>query len=506
MNGEKGQALPMAILALAIGALVIAPFLGNASSSLIGSRVYGETIAQQSASDAGVEHAIWSLTRGSLAEQFSGPGDTVTYQLPETLNGLVTTVTVTANATSQNGTLGEIADAVIDTLAFDSSNGYYADIIHISGNIYAIAYRGASADGFIRTVSIAANGDIGNSIIDTLEFDTSDCIFPDIISVSGSIYAVAYQGPGNDGFVKTVSIAANGDIGNSVIDTLEFDTADGWEPVIIHVSGNIYAIAYRGSGNDGFIKTVSIAANGDIGNSVIDTLEYDTSNGYYPDIIYISGNIYAIAYMGVSSDGFLKTISITTGGDIGNSVIDTLEFDTSDGAYPDIIYISGNIYAIAYQSTGSDGFIKTVSITPGGDIGASVIDTLEFDTADGREPKIINVTGGVYAVAYRGVNNDGFLKTASIAANGDIGNSVIDTLEFDPADGYYPDIIRIAEGIYAIAYSGPSLLGNLKTVGITTQVAISALYEIVSTAGDSTLRAFVNTANTTATIVSWRIE
>jgi len=33
---------------------------------------------------------------------------------------------------------------------------------------------------------------------------------------------------------------------------------------LIYISGNVYAIAYRGKNNDGFLKTVSIAANGDI--------------------------------------------------------------------------------------------------------------------------------------------------------------------------------------------------------------------------------------------------
>ena len=64
---QRGQALPLAIIALAVGTLVITPFIGHASSSLIGSRIYGEAIAYRSACDAGIEHAIWSLTKGSLA-------------------------------------------------------------------------------------------------------------------------------------------------------------------------------------------------------------------------------------------------------------------------------------------------------------------------------------------------------------------------------------------------------------------------------------------------------
>ncbi len=85
--------------------------------------------------------------------------------------------------------------------------------------------------------------------------------------------------------MKTVSIATNGDIGNTVIDSLEYDTSNGYEPDIVYISGNIYAIAYRGTGNDGYLKTISIAANGDIASSVISTLKFDTSTVYEPNII-----------------------------------------------------------------------------------------------------------------------------------------------------------------------------------------------------------------------------
>jgi hypothetical protein len=108
MNSQSGQALPLAIMALAIGTLVVAPFLGYAGTNLTGTRVYGETIAQQNACDAGVEHAIWSLTKGDLAEQLTQSGDEVTYQLDETINGLTVTITVTANATD-GGSAGDIA-------------------------------------------------------------------------------------------------------------------------------------------------------------------------------------------------------------------------------------------------------------------------------------------------------------------------------------------------------------------------------------------------------------
>ena len=85
---------------------------------------------------------------------------------------------------------------------------------------------------------------------------------------------------------------------------------------LIPISGNVYAIAYAGDGDDGFLKTAEIAASGQITNTVIDTLEFDTLKGATPNIIPISGHVYAIAYAGDGDDGFLKTVEITTSGQI----------------------------------------------------------------------------------------------------------------------------------------------------------------------------------------------
>ena len=74
----------------------------------------------------------------------------------------------------------------------------------------------------------------------------------------------------------------------------------------------------------GWLKTVEIADDGTISNAQIDTLEWDTANGYFPQIIPVSGDVYAIAYRGTDVDGFLKTVQITSDGQIGNAVIDSL--------------------------------------------------------------------------------------------------------------------------------------------------------------------------------------
>jgi hypothetical protein len=93
-NGEKGQALVIVLALVAFGTLVITPFLSHAGTGFIGSRLYGEAISQQYSSDAGVEHAIWDLRYDDLASKMPYPGDNISYQLDETINGITPAITV----------------------------------------------------------------------------------------------------------------------------------------------------------------------------------------------------------------------------------------------------------------------------------------------------------------------------------------------------------------------------------------------------------------------------
>jgi hypothetical protein len=111
MKSERGQALPLVLIAIMLGALVVPPFLGHAGTGLIGSRHYAQVVYARYAADSGVEYAIWDLVYGGLADNISAPGDNVTYELDEAINGLLTTVTVTNNEVSGNTVYGIFSGA-----------------------------------------------------------------------------------------------------------------------------------------------------------------------------------------------------------------------------------------------------------------------------------------------------------------------------------------------------------------------------------------------------------
>jgi hypothetical protein len=502
MTGEKGQALPLAMIALTIGALIIAPFLGHAGTSLISSRTYASIIAARNAADAGVEHAIWSLTRGTLPAQIPTSGNHITYQLGEMLNGLNTSVTVTTNATG-GGASGNITSAVIDSLVFDTTAGYSPDIIQVSSNVCAIVYQGASSDGYLKTVTIDASGNIGNSAIDTLNFDTSSCYEPDIVYVSGNYFAIAYRSSTNIGYLKTVTITSSGDIGNSVISSLTIAPFSCYTPSIIPVAGTYFAITYQGYSNWGYLKTVSINSSGIISGTVVSTLNFDTTASYEPYIMHTTGTYYAIAYRGASNRGYLETVSISSSGIINGTIVSTLIFDTTACYEPNMVFVTGNYYAIAYRGS-ANGTIKTVSINSSGVIGSSVISSLVFDAATSYLPDIVQVTSNAFAIAYGNSANKGYLKEVSIAANGTITSMASGTLNFDAVAGYEPSIVYFSGNIFALAYRGSGTDGYVVTISMNSSGI--TVYRIDATAGSTTITAFVNTNNTTAAIMSWQIR
>jgi hypothetical protein len=361
--------------------------------------------------------------------------------------------------------------AVIDTLVFESGQGTQTSFVQVAASVFAVAYRGPADDGFVKTFGIDVSGNIGAAEIDFLEFETSDISDPDIIHVTGNIYAIALTDSTNRGKLKTLSIDSSGNIGAAFIDVFVFNATQCTNPRILNVYSGVYAIVYGGQLDDGFLTTLSIDAAGNISAAIIETFEFDASTGLQPDICHVSGTCFAIAYRGVDNDGFVCTISIANDGDIAAAITDILEFDASDCYTPRIIHISGDVFAVVYQGSGGHGTVTTFNIDSSGNIGAAAIDTFEFNSTLGHFPFILPVSGNVFAVVYQGPGSDGIIATFTIDGAGNIGAAVIDSLIFDSANGAYPEIIHISGNVYAVAYSGSASAGTVKTLDVVTLIS-----------------------------------
>ena len=102
-------------------------------------------------------------------------------------------------------------------------------------------------------------------------------------------------------------------------------------------------------------------------------------------------------------------------GDIGDALTDYLTYIADVVSVPRVCHAIGDIYALTYTHSGdSDGYLSTISISSAGAIPDAVLGTLEFDTDRGVDISSIKVADGVVAVAYRGTDEDGFVKTIGI--------------------------------------------------------------------------------------------
>ena len=207
MNSQKGQALPLALLALAIGMLTIAPFLGHVSSSLIGSRIYEQAISEQYSADAGVEYAIWNLQSG---ESEVPEGEEL--ELPQfTLNSKTVNVTIenqgeqiykiTSIATSDDGSSSTIESYVSITVGlFDGGFTIFPGGLTLNqgdeyaGSVYAEGDVQLNQDATI-TGGVYAEGDIQlhqNATINGNVYAEGDVQLDEGAVINGDVCAGGY--------------------------------------------------------------------------------------------------------------------------------------------------------------------------------------------------------------------------------------------------------------------------------------------------------------------------
>jgi cytoskeletal protein CcmA (bactofilin family) len=162
VKGEKGQALPLALAALALGVLLIPVFMQSVSSHSIASRVYTTSIRQRYACDAGVEEAIWRLEQGQTSvPQFTLNDNTIDVAVQDLGGG---NYDITSVATGSDGSSITVESTVQVTSGGGQSVFDYA-AISINGNIRldndASIYSSPANDGDV--YATGGNVDLNNT-------------------------------------------------------------------------------------------------------------------------------------------------------------------------------------------------------------------------------------------------------------------------------------------------------------------------------------------------------
>jgi len=358
------------------------------------------------------------------------------------------------------------AQSLGNVFEIDGGKATANSLVKVDSDTYALAYTGADNDGFISTFTISSDGTTITQV-DNLEHDTEFASDNHLVKVDSDTYALAYRGPGNDGFISTFTIDSDGNITavktQSEGNNLEHDTDNGAQSSLVQVDSDTYALAYTGADNDGFISTFTIDSDGVITPiriqdhtnhaSASANLEHDTSFGTHSSLIHVDSDTYALAYRGTDDDGFISTFTISSDGTTITEV-DNLEHNTELGWLNSLIQVDSDTIALAYTgSNDQDGFISTFTIDSDGNITAvNSLEHVEHGTEVIDDNHLVHVDSDTYALAYSIQNNSGYISTFTISDDGSTITE-LDNLEHDTAmDSWWQGLVKVDSDTIAYAY------------------------------------------------------
>jgi type II secretory pathway pseudopilin PulG len=208
-------------------------------------------------------------------------------------------------------------------------------------------------------------------------------------------------------YIRTNALpAAGGNISKLSEPWLEFDSTCGREPALVYMSGTKYLCAYRGDRDDGFACFLTVNST-DWSVSASSVMEYDTKQGITPALAKIDDTYFLCAYQGDRGDGFACILFEKIPGTIQRGV--PLEFDTADCIYPALsqIYTDGDTHhflCVYFDNTSS---VRTLVLS------ATVTDVLT-DITNGPsssfacdlvcQPALVKIDDTHHLCAYRGTN------------------------------------------------------------------------------------------------------
>lgn len=360
--------------------------------------------------------------------------------------------------------------AVIDTLAYFDGSARCNESCLVVGETCASTCHWQSYNTPCSTYSIDSLGNISDSVIDTLNIN--DNVSSDrarFAKLTDSLYALATPDNHWKMQLDTWQILANGQMADTVIDHHLFPPEYYRPGSLKKVGPGMLALASEDHGAlNGHIWTILVYLDGTIEHDLVDSLIFTTTGCIAPRFSNPHPGIWAITSQGWANYGTVATVSITAGGLISPSLIDSLTFREQAVFVPTSAKAHGDFVAIAYRAANDFGTLAIVEISDTGVITDSVIDTYVFESGICLLPFVHSIGQGYIGVAYRDGLAHGILKTFLVDENGSLNNTTIDTLDFAPGGCNFPYVFHVTGDVWAVVHDGADIKGWVTTFGLET--------------------------------------
>ena len=259
------------------------------------------------------------------------------------------------------------------------------------------------------------------------------------------------------------------------IASLEYSDTRGRHNSLVQIDSDTYAVAYAGYGNDGYISTFTISSDGKAITKLA-TLEHAPNQGQYNSLVQVDSDTYALAFAGGDDDGWITTFTIPADGSTITKET-SLEHAENNGQDNSLVQVDSDTYALAYAGGNDDGWITTFTIPADGST-ITKEKTLEHDVIKAQYNSLVQIDSDTYALAYAGGGDDGYISTFTIDSDtGDITPILIQNhavkggsanFEHDEIKGTHTSLVQVDSDTYALAYTGQVDDGYISTFTISS--------------------------------------
>lgn len=309
---------------------------------------------------------------------------------------------------------GAIAEPASNTLEFDAVEAAYSKACVRPTHILCNFYLSANAHRYVEAIKVNADGTLEQHANHRVQFTTANYTFGPPLHRHGDIVAIAYQHQDGTAHVCTVTVSDEGEVTDPVTSDLATTAIVQGYPSLAHVAGNVHVLMYQDGGNNGYAISVNISEGGVVSatgqpNTLI-AAQYNWSN----NLIKIKDNTFVCVHDGPTNTGVAAVFQCSDTGVITVPTNNIYEFEASLCDTPWALRITDEVFAVAYSGVGTDGFLKTIKCEVASAATWTAVSTLEFDTTHCDDVVIIKRGPGVYTLCYQGPGDDGVLKTVEI--------------------------------------------------------------------------------------------
>ncbi|MBA7703366.1 hypothetical protein ES703_112151 [subsurface metagenome] len=257
---------------------------------------------------------------------------------------------------------GTLSQHATPSALFAAANCFNFDPIHVSGSTLAIAYDKNSGLVYVITVGVAANGEVSEAVGQGFQVHDLLSGFARIAHVAGNVFIVTYQKADGFGYARSITITPAGAIAFTASPQVAFTDQLYSYPHVIKLKDNVFVAVFQSVGEDGWAAVFEVSNAGVITVPTNNLYEFQAGNCENPRAARISDEVFGVVYRGTLDDGFLKTIKCEVNAAAVWTAIGDLEFDVADITYPIINHRSGNTYIISYSNSAGLGIMKTIGI------------------------------------------------------------------------------------------------------------------------------------------------